>query len=123
MPPYTVVLSAAIFKAFEHVKNATEEVIESVREGQILTGDIPGINSFNIEVAYMGTTKYHFHVECISPNVYQFTLGGNAADVVVTQSAEGSLLLASFGKETHRIIGMEKPLSLTLSSDGNTTFM
>ena len=122
MPPYTFVRSTVVFKAFEHVKDATEEVIESIHEGQVLTGDITDINSFNIEVAYMGT-KYQFHIECTSPDVYQFTLGGNVVDVGVTQSAEGSLLLASFGKETHRIVGMGKPLGLKLSLDGNTTLM
>jgi len=121
MPSHLVVVSAAIFKAFEHVKTATEEVKESFRKGQVSTGGIPGINSFNTEVAYLDT-KYSFHVERISPDVYRFALGGNKIDVEVTQTAEGALL-ATFGGETHRIFGMDEPLGLRLSLDGNTILM
>mmetsp|Transcript_13003 Transcript_13003/g.28230 ORF Transcript_13003/g.28230 Transcript_13003/m.28230 type:complete len:2095 (-) Transcript_13003:158-6442(-) len=121
MPSHLVVVSAAVFKAFEHVKTATEEVMESFRKGQTSTGDIPGINSFNIEVAYMDT-KYPFHVERISPDVFRFTLDGNVIDVEATLTAEGALL-ATFGGETHRILGMDEPLGLRLSLDGNTILM
>ena len=121
MPDHLVVVGAAVFKAFEHVKTVTEEVMESFRKGQVSTGGIPGINSFNVEVAYMDT-KYPFHVERISPDVYRFTLDGNIIDVEVTQTAEGALL-ATFGGETHRILGMDEPLGLRLSMDGNTILM
>jgi acetyl-CoA carboxylase/biotin carboxylase 1 len=121
VPSHLVVVSAAVFKAFEHVKDATEEVKESFRKGQVSTGGIPGINSFNVEVAYMDT-KYPFHVERISPDVYRFTLDGNTIDAEVTQTAEGALL-ATFGGETHRIFGMDEPLGLRLSLDGNTILM
>jgi acetyl-CoA carboxylase/biotin carboxylase 1 len=116
-----VVVGAAVFKAFEHVRTATEEVKESFSKGQVSTSGIPGINSFNIEVAY-ADTKYPFHVERISPDVYRFTLNGNSLDVEVTLTAEGALL-ATFGGETHRIIGMDEPLGLRLSMDGNTILM
>jgi acetyl-CoA carboxylase/biotin carboxylase 1 len=116
-----VVVGAAVFKAFEHVRTATEEVKESFSKGQVSTSGIPGINSFNIEVAY-ADTKYPFHVERISPEVYRFTLNGNSLDVEVTLTAEGALL-ATFGGETHRIIGMDEPLGLRLSMDGNTILM
>ena len=121
MPSHLVVVSAAVFKAFEHVKSATEAVKESFRKGQTSTGDIPGINSFDIEVAYMDT-KYPFHVERTSPDVYRFTLAGNVIDVEVTETAEGALL-ADFGGESHRIFGMEEPLGLRLSLDGSTILM
>lgn len=121
LPVHLTVVSAAVFKAFEHVKAATEEVEESFRKGQVSTGAIPGINSFDIEVAYMDT-KYPFHVERISPEVYRFTMGANVIDVEVTETAEGALL-ATFGGETHRIFGMEEPLGLRLSMDGNTILM
>jgi len=121
MPSHTLVVGAAVFKAFEHVKSATEEVKEAFRKGQVSTGDIPGINSFEVEVAYMDT-KYLFHVERISPEVYRFTLDGNVIDVEVTETAEGALL-ADFGGETHRIFGMDEPLGLRLSMDGNTILM
>mmetsp|Transcript_11790 Transcript_11790/g.25461 ORF Transcript_11790/g.25461 Transcript_11790/m.25461 type:complete len:2085 (-) Transcript_11790:120-6374(-) len=121
MPSHLVVVGAAVFKAFEHVKTATEDVKESLRKGQVGTGGIPAINSFNIEVAYMDT-KYPFHVERISPEVYRFTLDGNVIDAEVTETAEGALL-ADFGGESHRIIGMDEPLGLRLSMDGNTILM
>lgn len=121
MPSHLVVVGAAVFKAFDHVKVVTEEIMETFRKGQVSTGAIPGINSFDIEVAYMDT-KYPFHVERISPDVYRFTLGSNVIDVEVTQTAEGALL-ATFGGETHRIFGMDEPLGLRLSLDGNTILM
>ena len=121
MPSHLVVVSAAIFKAFEHVKSATEAVKESFRKGQLSTGDIPGINSFNVEVAYMDT-KYPFQVERVSPDVFRFTLDGNVIDVEVTQTPEGALL-ATFGGEKHRIFGMDEPLGLRLSLDGSTILM
>jgi len=121
MPSHLVVVSAAVFKAFDHVKTATEEVKESFRKGQTSVGDIPGINSFNTEVAYMDT-KYTFHVERLGPEIFRFTLDGNVIDVEVTLSAEGALM-ATFGGETHRILGMDEPLGLRLSLDGNTILM
>jgi len=121
VPDHDVVLGAAVFKAFEHVKSATEEVKESFRKGQTSTGDIPGINSFSIEVAYLDT-KYSFEVERITPDTYRFTLGSNVLDIEVTQTAEGALL-ANFGGVGHRIIGMDEPLGLRLSLDGNTILM
>jgi acetyl-CoA carboxylase/biotin carboxylase 1 len=121
MPSHLVVVSAAIFKAFEHVKSATEAVKESFRKGQLSTSDIPGINSFNVEVAYMDT-KYPFQVERVSPDVFRFTLDGNVIDVEVTQTPEGALL-ATFGGEKHRIFGMDEPLGLRLSLDGSTILM
>jgi len=119
--PHLVVVSAAIFRAFEHVRTATEDVVESFRRGRVSTGDIPGINSFDLEVAY-ADTKYPFRVERISPDVYRLRLDGNVIDVEVTQTAEGALL-ATFGGETHRIFGMDEPLGLRLSLDGNTILM
>lgn len=121
LPSHQVVVAAAVFKAFEHVKTATEEVLESFRKGQTGTGDIRGINSFNIEVSFMDT-KYSFHVERISPDVYRFSLGANVLDIEVTQTAEGALL-ATYGGEDHRILGMDEPLGLRLSLDGNTILM
>ncbi|KAL3817779.1 hypothetical protein ACHAXA_002423 [Cyclostephanos tholiformis] len=121
MPPHLLVVGAAVFKASEHVKKTTEQVKESFRKGQLSTSDIPGINSFNIEVAYLDT-KYPFHVERVSPDVYRFTLAGNVIDVEVTTTAEGALL-ATFGGEKHRIFGMDEPLGLRLSLDGNTILM
>jgi acetyl-CoA carboxylase/biotin carboxylase 1 len=120
-PPHLVITSAAIFKAFEHVRTQSEEVKESLRKGQVSTGGIPGINSFDIEVAYQDT-KYSFHVERSAADVYRLTLGENVIDVRVTKTAEGALL-ATFGGETHRILGMEEPLGLRLVLDGATILM
>ncbi|KAL7551919.1 hypothetical protein ACHAWF_015126 [Thalassiosira exigua] len=114
MPPHLVVISPAVFQAFQHVRTATGEVMESFRKGQVSTGGIPKINSFDV--------KYPFHVERIAPEVYRFSLDGNVIDVEVTQTAEGGLL-ASFGGKTHKIFGMNEPLGLRLSLDGNTILM
>jgi len=121
LPTHDLVLAAAIFKASEHVKTTTEQVKESFRKGQVSTNDIPGINSFNIEMSYLDT-KYPFHVDCISPDVYRFTLNGNIIVAEATQTAEGALL-ATYGGAKHRIFGMDDPLGLRLSLDGNTILM
>uniref|UniRef100_A0A7S2EIT5 Acetyl-CoA carboxylase n=1 Tax=Ditylum brightwellii TaxID=49249 RepID=A0A7S2EIT5_9STRA len=120
-PPHLVVTSAAIFKAFQHIQSATEEVLESFRKGQVSTGGIPGINSFDIEVAFEDT-KYPFHVERTADDIYSLTINGNTMDARVTTTAEGALI-ASFGGETHRIFGMEEPLGLRLVLDGVTILM
>jgi acetyl-CoA carboxylase / biotin carboxylase 1 len=119
--PQLVVVSAAVHKAFQHVKEATEEVIESFRKGQVSVAGIPSINDFEIEVAYQDT-KYNFVVQRTAEDIYRFTLGGNIIDVEVTQAADGSLL-ANFGGENHRIFGMDEPLGLRLVLDGNTILM
>jgi len=116
-----VVVGAAVFKAFQHVKSVTEEVMESFRKGQVSTSDIPGINSFDVEVAYMDM-KYPFHVERVAGDVFTFSIGSNKLEVEVTQTAEGALL-AKYGGESHRILGMDEPLGLRLSLDGNTILM
>jgi len=121
-PPHLVVTGAAIFEAFEHVKQETDNVIESFRKGQVGTGDIPTINSFNIEVAYLDT-KYGFHVERLAADVFRFTAAdGFTFDARVTLTAEGALL-ATYGGETHRIVGMKEPLGLRLNYDGVTILM
>eukprot|EP00565_Helicotheca_tamesis_P003884 CAMPEP_0185725054 /NCGR_PEP_ID=MMETSP1171-20130828/1378_1 /TAXON_ID=374046 /ORGANISM="Helicotheca tamensis, Strain CCMP826" /LENGTH=2089 /DNA_ID=CAMNT_0028393057 /DNA_START=20 /DNA_END=6289 /DNA_ORIENTATION=+ len=120
-PPHDVVTAAAIFKAFQHVQSETEEVLESFRKGQVSTGGIPGINSFDVEIAFEDT-KYPFHVERTASDIYSLTLNGNTMDVRVTTTAEGALV-ANFGGETHRIFGMEEPLGLRLVLDGVTILM
>jgi len=120
-PNHLVVTSAAILRAFQHVQTETEAVKESFRKGQVSTSSIPGINSFDIEVAYKDT-KYNFDVVRTSPEVYRLTLNGESLDVQVTVTAEG-FLLATFGGETHRIFGMDEPLGLRLTLDGVTILM
>jgi len=120
-PADLVVLSAAIFRAFEHVQTETGNVIESLAKGQVGVGGIPGINSFSEEIAYLDT-KYNFDIELLASDIYRFTINGNSIDARVTQTAEGALL-ATFGGETHRIFGMEEPLGLRLVLDGATILM
>ncbi|GKY96267.1 hypothetical protein MPSEU_000586300 [Mayamaea pseudoterrestris] len=121
MPEHLTVTSAAIFKAFQHVQDTTEEVKESFRKGQTSVSGIPSINSFNIEVAYKDI-KYPFRVERIAADVYRLSCGESTIDAQVTLTAEGALL-ATFGGETHRIFGMDEPLGLRLVLDGNTILM
>jgi acetyl-CoA carboxylase/biotin carboxylase 1 len=121
VPPHLTVVSAAVFKATQHVKDQTEAVMESFRKGQTSVGGIPGINSFDVEIAYMDI-KYPFHVERTAADVYRLTCEGSVIDVEITTTAEGALL-ATFGGETHRIFGMEEPLGLRLVLDGNTILM
>jgi acetyl-CoA carboxylase/biotin carboxylase 1 len=121
VPPHLTVVSAAVFQAVQHVKHQTEAVMESFRKGQVSVGGIPGINSFDVEIAYMDI-KYPFHVERTASNVYRLTCEASVIDVDITTTAEGALL-ATFGGETHRIFGMEEPLGLRLVLDGNTILM
>jgi len=120
-PPHLVVLTAAVFKAFEHVKAGTDELKESFTKGQVATGSIPSINKFPIEIAYLDT-KYNFEVTRLGGDIYRFSLNGNDIDVRVILTAEGALL-ANFGGETHRILGQEEALGLRLVLDGATILM
>eukprot|EP00554_Chaetoceros_debilis_P010506 CAMPEP_0194110112 /NCGR_PEP_ID=MMETSP0150-20130528/9428_1 /TAXON_ID=122233 /ORGANISM="Chaetoceros debilis, Strain MM31A-1" /LENGTH=2089 /DNA_ID=CAMNT_0038799207 /DNA_START=48 /DNA_END=6317 /DNA_ORIENTATION=+ len=121
-PPHLTVASAAILKAYEHVQDIAEEVKESFRKGQVSTGGIAGINSFDLEIAYQDT-KYPFHIELLSEFVYRLTLNGESFDVELTITADEGVLVANFGGETHRIFGMDEPLGLRLSVDGVTILM
>ena len=116
-----VVTSAAIHKAFQHVREGMEELKESFRKGQVSVAGIAAINSFDIEVAYLDI-KYSFHVERLSADVYRLKLGDNVIDAEVTQNVDGSLM-AKFGGEPHRILGMDEPLGLRLVVDGSTILM
>jgi acetyl-CoA carboxylase / biotin carboxylase 1 len=95
--------------------------MESFAKGQVATSGIPGINTFNLEVAYKDT-KYPFHVERLANDIYRLTCGSNIIDARITQTAEGAIL-ATFGGETHRIFGMDEPLGLRLVLDGVTILM
>ena len=121
MPNDLVVTSAAIYRAFNHVRDATEEVKESFRKGQVSVSGIPAINTFDIEIAYLDT-KYPFHVERTSADSFKLTCAGSTIEAQVTLTADGAIL-ATFGGETHRINGMEEPLGLRLVLDGNTILM
>ena len=121
VPPHLVVVSAAVHRAFQHVRDGTEDLKESFRKGQVSVAGISGINSFELEIAYQDT-KYLFHVDRIAADVYRFKLGNNVIDAKVSLAADGALL-ATFGGETHRIFGMEEPLGLRLVVDGNTLLM
>uniref|UniRef100_A0A7S4ATP2 Acetyl-CoA carboxylase n=1 Tax=Pseudo-nitzschia australis TaxID=44445 RepID=A0A7S4ATP2_9STRA len=121
MPDHLTVTSAAIFKAFQHVKQTTAEVTESLTKGQVSTSGIPEINSFSTEVAYKDI-RYPFDVERLSGDVYRLTVAGQTIETRVTETKEGALL-AVFGGEIHRIFGMEEPLGLRLVLDGVTILM
>lgn len=120
-PDHLTVVSAAIFKAFQHVKEGTAELTESLTKGQVSTAGIPEINAFESEVAYKDV-RYQFSVERLSGDVFRLTVAGNTIVTRVTETKEGALI-ASFGGETHRIFGMEEPLGLRLVLDGNTILM
>jgi acetyl-CoA carboxylase/biotin carboxylase 1 len=119
-PDYAVV-AAAIHKSFQHVKDATEAVKESFRKGQVSVGGLPGINSFDVEIAFQDI-KYSFHVERIAGDTFRMTCAGNTIDAHYTVTAEGALL-ATFAGELHRIYGMDEPLGLRLVLDGKTILM
>jgi acetyl-CoA carboxylase/biotin carboxylase 1 len=121
VPPHLVVVSAAVHRAFQHVRDSTEALKESFRKGQVSVAGIPAINTFDVEVAYQDM-KYPFHVQRIAADVYRFRLGSNVIDARVSLAADGALL-ATFGGETHRIFGMDEPLGLRLVVDGNTILM
>lgn len=120
-PLYLTVISAAVFKAYQHVNELSEEVKESFAKGQVSTSGIASINSFEIEVAFRDV-KYPFQVERIADDVFRLECAGNVIEAQFTVNPEGSLLV-SFGGETHRIFGMEEPLGLRLVLDGNTILM
>jgi acetyl-CoA carboxylase/biotin carboxylase 1 len=121
LPDDLTVISAAIFRAFQHTRDSSEEIKESFRKGQVSVGGIPAINSFDMEVAYKDT-KYPFHAERIASDIYRLSCAGSTIEVQVNENAEGALL-AKFGGESHRIFGMDEPLGLRIVVDGNTILM
>jgi len=120
-PPHLVVMSAAIFRAFQQINSNTAGIIESFKKGQVGTGSIKSLNSLDIEIAYLDT-KYNFDVVRVSPEIFRMTINGVGYDVEVIESASGGLI-AKFGGETHRIFGMEEPLGLRLVLDSVTILM
>lgn len=121
MPPHLVVVSAVIHRAFQHVRDRTEDLKESFRKGQVSVAGIPAINYFDVEIAYKDI-KYPFHIERIASDIYRLKIGNNIIDAEVSLAGDGALL-ATFGGETHRIFGMDEPLGLRLVLDGNTLLM
>jgi len=121
MPNDLVVVSAAIYRAFVHVKEGTKAIMASFEKGQVGTSGIPAINSFEVDVPYKDN-RYTFHMERTGSDTYRLTLGTNTIEAKVTAAAEGALL-AVFGGENHRIFGMEEPLGLRLQLDGATILM
>mmetsp|Transcript_69508 Transcript_69508/g.77743 ORF Transcript_69508/g.77743 Transcript_69508/m.77743 type:complete len:2082 (-) Transcript_69508:1966-8211(-) len=121
IPDHFTVTSAAIFKAFQHVKEQTAEVIESFTKGQVSTSAIPDMNSFSTEIAYKDV-RYPFEAERLANDIYRLTVAGSTIEARVTETANGALL-ATFGGETHNIFGMEEPLGLRLVLDGVTILM
>lgn len=108
-------------RSYDIFKESTEEVKGALVKGQVSTSGIPGINSFNLEVAYKDI-KYPFHVERLADDIYRLTVAGSVIDARVSQTPEGAIL-ATFAGENHRIFGMEEPLGLRLVIDGNTVLM
>lgn len=95
--------------------------MDSFEKGQVFVGGIPSIAKFDIEIPYEDT-KYPFQVELLGPELYRFSINGQAIDIEITETAEGALL-TSFGGEMHRIVGRVEPLGLRLVLDGVTTLM
>jgi len=120
-PPHLVVMSAAIFRAFEQIKANTADIVESFEKGQVGTGAIKSLNSLDVEIAYLDV-KYPFKFTRMSAEVYKVSINGVDYVVEVIESANGGLI-AKFGGETHRIFGMEEPLGLRLVLDGVTILM
>lgn len=121
IPPHLVVMAAAAHKAFQHVTEETEDLKESFRKGQVSVGAIKGINAFDLEIAYQDT-KYGFAVERIAEDIFRMKVGDSVIDTQVSLAADGALL-AAFGGQTYRILGMDEPLGLRLVLDGNTILM
>jgi len=122
LPQDLVVMSAAAYKAFQHVSEKTAAIMDSFEKGQVGVGGITGIKAFDIEIAYKDT-KYSFHVDRLAADTYLFTLGSNSIEVVITETAEEGKLLVSFGGEMHSVFGVDEPLGVRLIVDGNTIMM
>jgi len=120
-PPHLVVMSAAIFRAFEQVRSNSASIVESFQKGQVGTGAVSTLNSLDVEIAYLDV-KYPFKFTRVSKEFYNVSINGFSYDVEVIESANGGLI-AKFGGETRRIFGMEEPLGLRLVLDGVTILM
>jgi acetyl-CoA carboxylase/biotin carboxylase 1 len=74
IPPHLVVVSAAIHRAFKHIRDRNEDLKESFHKGHVSAASIPSINSFEVEIAYKDI-KYAFQVERIASDVYRLKIG------------------------------------------------
>jgi acetyl-CoA carboxylase/biotin carboxylase 1 len=101
-PEHLTVVSAAIFKAYQHVEDQTAEIMQSFEKGQVSTSSIPGLNSFTLEVAFKDV-RYNFHVERLAEDVYRFNLGSNGIDVRVTRQQKVPFLQPL---EVNRIVSL-----------------
>ncbi|GMH72279.1 hypothetical protein TrLO_g4355 [Triparma laevis f. longispina] len=120
-PPHLVVTSAAIYRAFQHINKVSFDIKESLTKGQTSLSDVNNMNSFPVEIAYLDT-KYNFDVTRLSPDVLNLAINGQNVQVKIRENPDGSLV-ANFGGEPHRIVGMDEPLGLRLSLDGVTILM
>ncbi|GMH72815.1 hypothetical protein TrST_g8682 [Triparma strigata] len=120
-PPHLVVTSAAIYRAFEHINKISSDIKESLTKGQTSLSDVNNMNAFPVEIAYLDT-KYNFDVTRLSPDVMNLAINGQNIQVKIRENPDGSLV-ANFGGEPHRIVGMDEPLGLRLSLDGVTILM
>ena len=114
-------MSSAALRSFEYVNEASEGIIQSFEKGQTSVTAVKTTFEFPVEIAYEDT-KYNFVVTRLAKDIFRFAINGQEIEVKIRQNPEGALL-ATFGGETHRILGFDEPLGLRISIDGVTILM
>eukprot|EP00612_Vaucheria_litorea_P002853 CAMPEP_0171460884 /NCGR_PEP_ID=MMETSP0945-20130129/5573_1 /TAXON_ID=109269 /ORGANISM="Vaucheria litorea, Strain CCMP2940" /LENGTH=2045 /DNA_ID=CAMNT_0011987159 /DNA_START=270 /DNA_END=6407 /DNA_ORIENTATION=+ len=121
MNAHEVVTSAVIYRAFTASKEKLLEYIGQLEKGQTGLISLKSINNFPIEISFEGI-KYSFQVNRIAPDTFRLSINDKSIDVHVRTQPEGTIL-ATFGGQTHLILGMEEPLGLRMVLDGKTVLL
>ncbi|KAJ8902898.1 hypothetical protein NDN08_006218 [Rhodosorus marinus] len=117
-----VVLAAVIYRAFSYVQRVLKKFEASLEKGQTASAvEIAGINRFPIDIAYKGV-KYNFGVVRAGPERLVLTIGKQQIETSVREQPDGSLL-ATYGGVARNVNGLEEPLGLRITLDGQTVLI
>jgi acetyl-CoA carboxylase/biotin carboxylase 1 len=115
---HEIVIAAVIYRAFEHVKTAQNDLIEALQKGQLSMAGVRSMNNFPVELSFKGE-KYAFMVSRTSEDTLCLNINGEDIYAKVRQQPDGSLL-TSYGGALRFVSGMEEPLGLRVVVNGFT---
>ena len=70
-----IVIAAVIYRAFEHVKTAQNDLIEALQKGQLSMAGVRSMNNFPVELSFKGE-KYAFMVSRTSEDTLCLNING-----------------------------------------------
>lgn len=119
-----VVFYAAVYRAFELVKQQTQDTLVSMQKGQLVLlgkGDTDALVSFPIDITYNGY-KYSFNVSRSRADMYVFSISGTRIKAKVREQPDGSIYVR-VGSTSQQIKGQQEAMGLRLIIGGNTVML